>query len=417
MSVSSSEIAKCDLEFDEGWYVEMYPDVGKAVKDGVVRSALAHYVDFGRDEGRLPTPFAPEWYARTYSGAVDEAGSADRSALYQHYLDVGRFRGYRPHEGAARPKNAARIPSEFGGLWIDHANAADLVAGKYEIGQINRSEANLLNSYAKNGYVKLSGVIPTEIIDRAEAALENAYAGKIDNLLFECHALSPAHCPWLPGVKDHPAKALDFHWWSEDIRNLVLDTAVTHFLQLLFERRALVSQTLGFYRGSAQPLHQDSAYVTYSLPLQFTASWIALEDVSAGAGELEYLVGSHKELPEYTYPGGYKSVRESERYTTDKVAIANALEAHVNQIATEGQQRAMKREKFHAKRGDVLFWHSDLAHGGSPISLRHSRKSVVSHYCPAEVAPLYFEDVPATVRRHGLSGFYSSGIYGGMRGA
>ena len=43
----------------------------------------------------------------------------------------------------------------------------------------------------------------------------------MDNLLFEYHRISLIHCPWALGVKDHPAKALDIHWWSEDIRNII----------------------------------------------------------------------------------------------------------------------------------------------------------------------------------------------------
>jgi ectoine hydroxylase-related dioxygenase (phytanoyl-CoA dioxygenase family) len=211
--------------------------------------------------------------------------------------------------------------------------------------------------------------------------------------------------------QDKPAKALDLHWWSEDIRNIILCDAITHVLELLFERRPMVSQTLCFYRGSGQPLHQDCAYVPYSLPLQFVASWIALEDVIAGAGELEYLVGSHHALHEYTYPGGYKSASESARHGSETLGIAKAVSAHERGIVTEGECLGLKREAFIAKRGDVLFWHANLAHGGAPISSSRSRKSVVTHYCPREVAPLYFESGAAAVRRHGPRGYYSSGIY------
>jgi phytanoyl-CoA hydroxylase len=412
MSISSGEIAERDFKFDEAWYLQAYPDIAKAVRDGIVPSGLIHYMKFGRTEGRLPCQFDPKWYAKVYPVAAQEAGSTDARTLQQHYLSVGRFRGYRPSASSERPKDAAKIASAFGGLWIDNANALDLIAGKYEIGQIDRRDASLLTSYVKDGYVKLSAAVPPIIVDRAEEALENAYSGKMENLLFECHALSPGHCPWAVGVKDKPAKALDLHWWSEEIRNIIFCDAAAHFLQLIFERPPLVSQTLTFYRGSAQPLHQDSAYVAYTLPMQFTASWIALEDVAAGAGELEYLVGSHKGLPEYVYPGGYKSTSESTRFGAEETAVSESVRTHERQIPLEGQRRALRRETFLAKRGDVLFWHADLAHGGSPISLNRSRKSVVTHYCPREVAPLYFENVAApTICKHGMNAYYSSGVY------
>lgn len=407
----AANIASDETEFDEEWYLRAYPDIAKAVHDGILSSGFEHYKKYGRMEGRLAAPFDPKWYATAYPFAVGEVGCTDVRALQRHYQRVGRFRGYRPSSKASRPKNAANMSSEFGGLWIDNANAVDLVAGKYEIGQIGSGDVSVLSAYIKDGYFKLSDMISPVLLDRAEEALDNAYSGKIDGLLFECHTISRSHCSWASGVKEKRAKALDMHWWSEDIRNLVLCDAAKHFLDLIFERPALVSQTLGFYRGSGQPLHQDSAYVAYTLPLQFTASWIALEDVVPGAGELEYLVGSHKLLPEYTYPGGFKSTSESGRFGTEANAVSEAVGKHEEQIVTEGQRRALKREPFIAKRGDILFWHADLAHGGSPISLDRSRKSVVTHYCPREIAPLYFENVSSTIRKHKLSGYYTSGIY------
>jgi ectoine hydroxylase-related dioxygenase (phytanoyl-CoA dioxygenase family) len=36
---------------------------------------------------------------------------------------------------------------------------------------------------------------------------------------------------------------------------------------------------------------------------------------------------------------------------------------------------------FHARKGDVLFWHANLVHGGSPRrNLQLSRKAIVCHY-------------------------------------
>ena len=46
---------------------------------------------------------------------------------------------------------------------------------------------------------------------------------------------------------------------------------------------------------------------------------------------------------------------------------------------------------FAAKRGDVLIWHADLVHGGNPVSRSITRKSVVTHYCPKRLAPLFAE--------------------------
>ena len=61
---------------------------------------------------------------------------------------------------------------------------------------------------------------------------------------------------------------------------------------------------------------------------------------------------------------------------------------------------------------DVLFWNADLAHGGAPISSVQTRKSVVTHYCPADVVPIYFERTPhREVRSFEQRAFYSSPNY------
>lgn len=40
--------------FDEAWYLETYPDVRNALKQGTLESAKRHYVETGYFEGRLP---------------------------------------------------------------------------------------------------------------------------------------------------------------------------------------------------------------------------------------------------------------------------------------------------------------------------------------------------------------------------
>jgi hypothetical protein len=44
------------LEFDERWYLLQNPGVAAAVRRGDFKSGLAHYLEFGRDEGRSPVP-------------------------------------------------------------------------------------------------------------------------------------------------------------------------------------------------------------------------------------------------------------------------------------------------------------------------------------------------------------------------
>jgi hypothetical protein len=82
-------------------------------------------------------------------------------------------------------------------------------------------------------------------------------------------------------------------------------------------------------------------------------------------------------------------------------------------IGAQASGAGLSTGRFLAKRGDILIWSADLAHGGRPISSTLTRKSVVTHYCPAELAPGYFEHRPvAQIKPFGrAAAFYSTAQY------
>jgi hypothetical protein len=67
---------------------------------------------------------------------------------------------------------------------------------------------------------------------------------------------------------------------------------------------------------------------------------------------------------------------------------------------------------FAARRGDVLVWHADLAHGGNPVSRDITRKSVVTHCCPRHAAPVFAEHGRTTVLDHNGRLFATSAYVG-----
>jgi hypothetical protein len=47
-------------------------------------------------------------------------------------------------------------------------------------------------------------------------------------------------------------------------------------------------------------------------------------------------------------------------------------------------------ERFLPKKGDALVWSASLMHGGSPVEHpNQTRKSLVTHYCPADLQPMF----------------------------
>lgn len=404
---------------DEDYYLSHNPDVAAAVQSGAMRCGHDHWMAFGRFERRLPRAgytegeaVRAEWYEQAYPAArADIAAGRARDAA-DHYVRLGRARGYRPNSFAERPDNPAGHLSRFGGTWLDQGNALDLIEGKRQIGRLDAADAALLGNWVRDGYVILRGAVSRRMADRAAADLHAAYDGRMPQVKFECpHIGGYAPVGWDPAVKEQAAKALDLHWWSQPICDVIFADPVRRALELIFERRALASQSLTFLLGSSQGYHQDSLYVPFILPTQFVASWIALEDVTPGGGELKYYPGSHK-LPDFLYGDKFKTLWDAQ-LVLGKKAIHGELATYSDDLEARCVARGLQPETFLARKGDVLLWHADLAHGGMPISRSVTRASVVTHYCPSEVASLTFEQGSTAMRPHGKVASYSTRYYAG----
>jgi hypothetical protein len=385
--------------FDEEAYLRLYPDVAAAVTRGEAISGWHHYRHFGQNEGRRPNDFDADFYLSAYPVAARDIAAGKAASPLHHYLRIGQGRGYLPNIRAPRRDCAALPKSRFGGLWIDQPHAADLIEGKLDTGAITQDQARQLRFFLEHGYLILPNAIPPAWLDSARSDLDRAYAGKVRKALFECGPLGRGHRPWQKEITEHPAKVLDLHHFSTACLNIMFAQQITAFLGLIFESKTFASQSLGFLLGSAQEGHQDSAYVVYTLPRHFAASWIALEDVTIGAGELFYYPGSHR-LPDHLYGGAYKSVSEARRMGTPEPELEQDVRAHVAALHSRAEALGYPREVFAAKAGDVLIWHADLIHGGNPITSSKTRKSFVTHYCPRYAAPVFAEHTRTALAEH-----------------
>jgi ectoine hydroxylase-related dioxygenase (phytanoyl-CoA dioxygenase family) len=138
-------------------------------------------------------------------------------------------------------------------------------------------------------------------------------------------------------------------------------------------------------------------------PLGFlVANWVAFEDVRENSGPLEYYPGSHK-LPYLLSaevglaPNDYKRNGAASYSQHYEPAIFSACE-----------KAGLEKKTFLAKKGDVLFWHANLAHGGAArIDRTLSRKALVCHFFAER-----------TVTYHDLSGnasrLHKNGMYAPM---
>lgn len=172
-----------------------------------------------------------------------------------------------------------------------------------------------------------------------------------------------------PGSSDRIHGA---HQKMPSARAVWLYPPVLEFLENYFKDTPCACQTLTYVNGSEQNAHQDSIHLT-PYPNGFMCGvWCALEDVQENSGELFVYPGSHRSGSVRATPLGLHKVVDNDysHYVAFDRAISDLIEK-------EGYERLVYRPKA----GQILVWHENTIHGGSPrIDHERTRLSVVSHY-------------------------------------
>jgi phytanoyl-CoA hydroxylase len=287
-------------------------------------------------------------------------------------------------------------------LWFDQTDAQDELNRRLDSGVINENQFQMLNRFIRDGYVVLPEKIPAEVIDAINQNFNDAHRNR-DRILLRKGG-EYTH-PGPLGIVGRRKRVIDFYVPCRPALTAILAQPITDFLRLLYGEAPLAFQALLFQFGSQQAMHQDPAYVVTDNAAALTASWIALEDIKAGSGELTYYKGSHRGI-DVTFEGGKKVWI---RHVDDKEDNLNYMDTLVQTC----ESRHLEKQTFLAKKGEVLIWHSGLVHGGSEINNKDlTRRSLVTHYCPASGRPNYF-NIPGQVasKRAFSDGFYSSRHY------
>ena len=249
--------------------------------------------------------------------------------------------------------------------WMDAPNALLEIERRLAAGELSESEAAMAEKWTLEGYYIASGLIENELLDRVWGAYEKAIADGV---------MTPPPEP--RGPEDvWPGRILDPHMTLPIVREIQQHPAVLRICDILFGRKTLPFQTIIGHKGSWQPAHDDSIHMT-SYPDGFLlANWIAFEDIHPDSGPLVYYPRSHRLLPPLLSADlGF----EAQGFKNDPSLYGRVYEPT---IAKYVQKIDLKPEYFLAKKGDVLFWHAHLVHGGSARKdLSLSRKALVCHY-------------------------------------
>lgn len=250
-----------------------------------------------------------------------------------------------------------RLPGEGPYCWLDRPDFYKLLQEKLEAGSINSLQAEKCQSMEALGYCILEN--PFE-----EGELDNIYASYLQDI--ESGAIE---------LKNGDPRSLNPHLKNKALNGLLHDSRITDWIELFLGRDCIPFQTIISPVGSNQKDHSDAIHMTTYPVGYLAAAWIAFEDIHPDSGPLVYYPKSHK-LPYHLS----KSVGIEVQSFTQKgyQEYSQKYEPFIQNLLRENN---LEPQQFLAKKGDVLFWHHNLIHGGAPIkNAEVSRKSVVCHY-------------------------------------
>lgn len=271
-------------------------------------------------------------------------------------------------------------------LWTDRPDAHDVLAAgqRWFVRKWRTKDKNTLRQFIDKGYTVLPAAVAESDVDRFQADLRAALSDpKVEYPMTYWDTEGQHHYDIARQEKlgNLEAKVLDVHVRLPSSQKLILAPKLLAFLRDIFQEEPVAFQTLYFEYGSRQYAHQDTAFVYTEPQYHFVASWIALEDIEPNTGELFYYPGSHK-MDDLLFGEGTKALRPGD---PDGPEYSANLEQFVGEYGFE-------RSRFLPKRTDVLFWASDLVHGGEQTTLRATRKSLVTHYCPRSATVPYAKE-------------------------
>jgi ectoine hydroxylase-related dioxygenase (phytanoyl-CoA dioxygenase family) len=190
------------------------------------------------------------------------------------------------------------------------------------------------------------------------------------------------------------------HQQYPELLELASDERILTFLNWALGDTAILFGSLNFEKGTQQEAHIDAIFFWPEPSYSMAGVWIALEDIAEDAGPLFYLPGSHKwpflrsEDVVWKRPD-LASRRDQHRNASqpERDALVQELgEAWTRDFLVLKEELEVPNIPLHIKAGDVVVWHSLLAHGGSErLSQTRSRRSVVFHYISRSTQLYTFE--------------------------
>jgi ectoine hydroxylase len=269
------------------------------------------------------------------------------------------YKRYNIHKPLVASISSKDFPDKESQAWLDKGDSAVLAPQKNTFHSFSPAVQQKIIDWSSKGYMILENFFDNPTCNSVNAEIDALMKSK--KLQFS-----------------NGNKLMFANKRSKLVRSVANDIRLKQLLSFLLDKEVMAFQTINFIEGSQQRAHSDSIHMT-TYPLGYLiAAWIALEDVHHENGPLFYYPGSHK-LPYLLN----QDFNEGETVLTLGKKRYNDYEDVLEDIVHANGYRP---QEFHAKKGDVLIWHANLVHGGTPIINRNAtRKSMVVHYYAKDV--------------------------------
>ena len=276
--------------------------------------------------------------------------------------------------------------------WYDSPNPSQYLQQQLEQGSLALETIPYLTQWVNEGYFVLSNLLPESDLDGFNEHLNLIWKTNdplpSDFSIFDVRLpnqdqpVNISHQDLIANYTPQQRQEIEqlsnwrlgtFECYSEFASNLFHNPVLQQVCSTIMQIESKPLFSLSFGRGSKQPLHQDMA-VFHVLPKNYIVGvWIATEDIHEESGPLEFYPGSHQ-VPMYS---------EFTRYPHTNLRTCSPETIHQYWNHLDNEKDHFPKKHFICKKGDALFWHGMLIHGGAPvINPALTRRSFVIHFLP-----------------------------------
>jgi ectoine hydroxylase len=275
----------------------------------------------------------------------------------QHNIEP--FKKFKRHKSLVASISSRDFPDQRSQAWLDTGHSKDLAPSSKMFSRFSPSVQSKILSWSDNGYLILENFLPPDTCDLINMEIDRLLQSKSIHF-------------------SNGNKLMFAHKKSALIRDVAKKKELLDILQFLLAKEVQLFQTINFLKGSEQKAHSDSIHMT-TYPLGYLlAGWLALEDAGKENGPLFYYPGSH------IFP--YLLNKDFNQGETALTLGRKGYADYEDLIEKQIHENNLEKKEFYAKKGDLLIWHANLLHGGSPIADKSSsRKSMVMHYFARDV--------------------------------